>query len=163
MSLREELIEAQVLEINLRNGTTPVNEASLKHLCELKSSLFALAASLAATLGGFGSSQRKLLTEVATCLGMAYQLMDDILDAQAQLGLARDEVSFVTRFGFDRSKRFLQELSVKTEQILSSMLRERNALALLTNKILTPPKADGHQSSVFSAVRSDGTDYYVRR
>lgn len=146
-NLREDLVKAQVLEINLKNGTTSVNGDSLEHLCELKSGLFVLAAWMVAAFGGLDSSRRDFLAELAACLGIAYQLTDDMIDAKAKFGQKVDEISFVTRFGFQTSKRLFQKRRRKVEQILTSISRDGNALAFLTDKMLNPPT--DFESSVF--------------
>jgi geranylgeranyl pyrophosphate synthase len=141
--LREDLVEAQVLEINLKNGMTPESEAVLQRLYELKGSLFVLAAWLAAIFGDFNAIQRARLTEFAKYLGISYQLMDDILDVQgvtAEMGkpgqMDEDKVNLVSQVGLERSAELLQKLVLKAEHTLDLMLGSKSLLHELLYRII---------------------------
>jgi geranylgeranyl pyrophosphate synthase len=146
---REELVESQVLEINLMNGMTPATEASLSRLYELKSSLFVLAASLAALLGNFDPRNTKLLTRFSRSLGFAYQLLDDITDRagiSSDMGkpkyMDKDKVNLVSHLGIEDSKQFLEKMVNEAEQDLDSISANTSLLRDLLGEVVKPAHRD---------------------
>jgi geranylgeranyl pyrophosphate synthase len=140
---REYLVESQVLEINLKNGTTLATKASLSRLYELKSYVFMLAATLAAILGNFDSTQAKLLTGFARSLGLSYQLLDDIQDldgAPIQMGkpkhMDKDKVNLVSYLGMRRSREFLRAVVFRAGQDLNLLAGNNSFLHELLYKVV---------------------------
>lgn len=139
--LREDLIEAQVLESNFQNHRVQVAEASLSQLYKLKGSLFVFAASLAAILGRVPNSQRGNLVAFARCLGIAYQIRDDILDVDGESselgkpsGMDRGKFTLASEVGLNQSSVLMRnhlsdaerllELAVGKITFLHDLLRE---------------------------------------
>lgn len=125
--LRERLVEAQVLEINLNTHRVAANISSLTQFYELKSSLFVSAVWLAATLGKVPKDWRESLMKYAKYLGMAYQLADDILDAEGEpskmgkpVGKDQDKVNYVTLAGVDQSRFLIREMLTAAEKMLEA-------------------------------------------
>jgi octaprenyl-diphosphate synthase len=74
------LIEGEVLQLE-RRGDLHVEEIELEHIARLKTcSLFVLAAVGGALLGGADGAQAGCIEQVAVCTGLAFQLVDDLLD-----------------------------------------------------------------------------------
>jgi geranylgeranyl diphosphate synthase type II len=121
-------VAAQVLEINLNRGAVAVSDTTLTKLYELKSGPFVLAAWLASALANIELRNQERLSRFAMYLGMAYQLTDDVSDAEGKaaemgklVGMDRGKINWVTHFGVGQSKALVQELLFKAEKILDKL------------------------------------------
>ena len=81
-----------------------------------------------ARLGGAGEAQLALMDEYARALGLAFQVVDDLLDVEAtteQMGkrTGKDEAAgkatFPSLMGIDRSRQFAQELKHRAHRALA--------------------------------------------
>ena len=91
---------------------------------------------IGAALAGADESTLEKLEEIGRCVGMAFQIQDDILDCTgdaAVLGkpLNSDEknnkTTYVTLFGLDKAAEEVEALSKKAEDILESIVKGRTA------------------------------------
>lgn len=91
---------------------------------------------IGAALAGADESTLEKLEEIGKCVGMAFQIQDDILDCTgdaAVLGkpLNSDEknnkTTYVTLFGLDKAAEEVEALSKKAEDILESIAKGRMA------------------------------------
>lgn len=91
---------------------------------------------IGAALAGADESTLEKLEEIGRCVGMAFQIQDDILDCTgdaAVLGkpLNSDEknnkTTYVTLFGLDKAAEEVEALSKKAEDILESIAKGRMA------------------------------------
>ena len=91
---------------------------------------------IGAALAGADESTLEKLEEIGRCVGMAFQIQDDILDCTgdaAVLGkpLNSDEknnkTTYVTLFGLDKAAEEVEALSKKAENILESIAKGRMA------------------------------------
>ena len=91
---------------------------------------------IGAALAGADESTLEKLEEIGRCVGMAFQIQDDILDCTgdaAVLGkpLNSDEknnkTTYVTLFGLDKAVEEVEALSKKAEDILESIAKGRMA------------------------------------
>ena len=91
---------------------------------------------IGAALAGADESTLEKLEEIGRCVGMAFQIQDDILDCTgdaAVLGkpLNSDEknnkTTYVTLFGLDKAAEEVEALSKKAEDILESIAKGRIA------------------------------------
>lgn len=91
---------------------------------------------IGAALAGADESTLEKLEEIGRCVGMAFQIQDDILDCTgdaAVLGkpLNSDEknnkTTYVTLFGLDKAAEEVEALSKKAEDILESIAKGRTA------------------------------------
>lgn len=91
---------------------------------------------IGAALAGADESTLEKLEEIGRCVGMAFQIQDDILDCTgdaAVLGkpLNSDEknnkTTYVTLFGLDKAAEEVKALSKKAEDILESIAKGRMA------------------------------------
>jgi geranylgeranyl diphosphate synthase type II len=143
--LRERLIEAQELELNLsRKNVTPCDDALIR-LYELKSSPFVSAAWIGASLGGANEQERNTLSKYAMYLGMAYQLSDDISDVLGDsflmgkpTGIDQGKVNYVTYSGIDRARELIKYLLLEAERILNQMNNDTSILSSLTGLVVKP-------------------------
>lgn len=83
IGLTQKMVEGELLQLD-RIGKISVSEADYMELVDRKTaSLFSACAQLGATFGGAGESAVGRLGEYAWNLGMAFQLVDDVLDFTA--------------------------------------------------------------------------------
>lgn len=89
----------------------------------LKASILAPAA-----YGGASSEARKALEEYADCIGIAFQIKDDILDVESSLealgkpvgsDAKNHKTTYVSLYGMEPAKEKLQDITVKAVQALS--------------------------------------------
>jgi farnesyl diphosphate synthase len=100
--------------------------------------LFKFACEAGAVLGRAKPDARRALIHYATALGQAFQLADDLLDAQsttAKLGkaaakdAARGKATFITLLGIDGAKKRLAELIHRAKSALTPLGDEAEPLA----------------------------------
>ena len=83
LGLTQKMIEGELLQLD-RIGKISVTEADYMELVDRKTaSLFSTCARLGAVFGGAGEIEAEKLAEYAWNLGMAFQLVDDVLDFTA--------------------------------------------------------------------------------
>jgi geranylgeranyl pyrophosphate synthase len=143
--LRERLIEAQVIEINLARGAVPADESALGDFYKFKGSPFVSAAWLAAILGDADDPTRARLTEYASHLGVAYQLADDIADVEGDasrigkpVGMDRGKINLVTLLGVERSRELARASLSKAGASLDLMAGDTSVLRNLARRIVGP-------------------------
>jgi octaprenyl-diphosphate synthase len=83
LGLTQKMVEGELLQLD-RIGKISVTEADYMELVDRKTaSLFSACARLGAIFGGAGEIEAEKLAEYAWNLGMAFQLVDDVLDFTA--------------------------------------------------------------------------------
>ena len=83
LGLTQRMVEGELLQLD-RIGKISVTEADYMELVDRKTaSLFSTCARLGAVFGGAGEIEAEKLAEYAWNLGMAFQLVDDVLDFTA--------------------------------------------------------------------------------
>ncbi|MGI9106463.1 MAG: polyprenyl synthetase family protein [Pyrinomonadaceae bacterium] len=144
-ALRERLVEVQELEINLNEGTIAPTDTMLAKFYELKSSPFISAVWLAAGLGKAEKEDRENLAKFAEHLGIAYQLADDILDAEGSalemgkpIGKDRDKVNYVTRNSVDYARGVMRRHLTEAEKVLERMPGHSGVLRSLACRLTAP-------------------------
>jgi heptaprenyl diphosphate synthase len=83
------LCEGQILELQHTYNTARTEEAYLRSIAGKTASLYATACRIGAIVGGLPAAHIEALTEFALSYGMAFQIVDDVLDVVAtdeQLG-----------------------------------------------------------------------------
>lgn len=140
---REDLIDAQIIEINLQKHSIPISKTSLGTLYELKSRLFTLAASLATTLGKVENNQRNALLRFAKSVGIAYQLKDDILDLEGTAsemgkptGMDNGKVTMLSELGLHYSLGLIRKELFEAEQLLNFAIRNSSLVRGLIRRIV---------------------------
>lgn len=143
--LRERLVGVQELELNLSQREYPPTDAVLDRFYELKSAPFISAAWLAATLGKVKEQERINLCKFAELLGKAYQLADDILDAEGEpakmgkpAGKDRGKINYVTRDGIFRAKELMLMHLASADRMLAAIAGDTDSLRSLLYQIVTP-------------------------
>ena len=123
------MIGGQVVDVE-KTGT-PLTEEEIAFIYELKTcALLESAMVVGAMLGGANEEQLHDVERVASCVGMAFQIQDDILDLigeEEKLGkpIHSDEknkkTTYVTIYGLDRSKQKVKELSDEAVELVKKL------------------------------------------
>ncbi len=130
------MVAGQALDI-LSEGE-PTDLAKLEYLHSKKTgALFLAAVRGGARLGGANSAQLAALTAYGRALGLAFQVIDDILDVEAsteQLGKrthkdgARGKATYPALVGLERSRELARDLRRRAHEALSSFDQRAEAL-----------------------------------
>ena len=123
------MIGGQVVDVE-KTGT-PLTEEEIAFIYELKTcALLESAMLVGAMLGGANEEQLHDVERVASCVGMAFQIQDDILDLigeEEKLGkpIHSDEknqkTTYVTIHGLERSKQKVKELSDEAVELVKKL------------------------------------------
>ena len=123
------MIGGQVVDVE-KTGT-PLTEEEIAFIYELKTcALLESAMVVGAILGGANEKQLYDVERVASCVGMAFQIQDDILDLigeEEKLGkpIHSDEknqkTTYVTIHGLERSKQKVKELSDEAVELVKKL------------------------------------------
>ncbi len=138
------MIGGQVLDLSFEK-TKPTIE-QLKEMCRLKTGcLVSAAAEIGAVIAGAEQNQIDLISQYAFNVGLAFQIIDDILDITSTaevLGkpinsdLENDKTTFVTLLGLEKAKEFATGLTNEALDILNSLNKDTKRLCSLTNMLL---------------------------
>ena len=125
----EGMIGGQIIDMENEERDT-VDEANLREMYALKTGkLIKTACIMGCIAAGADEKQTKAAEEYAHCLGLAFQIIDDILDVtadEAKLGkptgsdAEENKTTFVTLFGIDGAKAEAKALTEKALKILDS-------------------------------------------
>lgn len=144
-TLRERLVAVQELELNLSRGVLAPTDAALLKFYELKSSPFTSAVWMACTLAGLRGHVFESLLAYAKNLGMAYQLTDDILDAEGEpsimgkpVGKDRAKINYVTQRGVTYAKELARHFQCEAEKALSMVPGDVEMLRALLLNLIKP-------------------------
>ena len=123
------MIGGQVVDVE-KTGT-PLTEEEIAFIYELKTcALLESAMLVGAILGGANEEQLHDVERVASCVGMAFQIQDDILDLigeEEKLGkpIHSDEknqkTTYVTIHGLERSNQKVKELSDEAVELVKKL------------------------------------------
>lgn len=138
------MVGGQVMDLQLeKTGAEP---EELKEMYLKKTScLLKAAAVCGCVLAGANEEYIKYAEEYADSLGLAFQIIDDILDCTADekiLGkpIGSDEkngkTTYVTLYGIDGARQKAKELSEKAESLLNNFEGDSTALKELTKYLL---------------------------
>ena len=94
-------------------------------------------------------SQVEAVEKMATCIGLAFQIQDDILDLTStteKLGKPtfsdekNEKTTYVTLYGMEQAKQAVRDLSGQAEEILKSLPGNHSFLMYLINLLITREK-----------------------
>lgn len=142
------MIGGQVVDVQLTNQ--PIPKDKLDFIYRLKTgALLEASMEIGALLAGAGEQELKKVEEMASLIGIAFQIQDDILDVTAtteQLGkpVYSDEknqkTTYVTLEGLDKARADVAEISAQAIQILHSLPGENPFLEDLIRLLITREK-----------------------
>ncbi len=138
------MIGGQVLDLSFENRKPSLEE--LKKMCRMKTGcLISAAAEIGAVIADADDSQIKKISEYAFSVGLAFQIIDDILDVISTaevLGkpigsdIENEKTTFVTLLGLDGAKEYAERLTFEALDILDSFEGDTSRLKALTSYLL---------------------------
>ena len=138
------MIGGQVLDLSFEK-TKPTLE-QLKEMCRMKTGcLISAAAEIGAVVAGADDEQIALISQYAFNVGLAFQIIDDILDVTSTAEILgkpinsdaeNNKTTFVTLLGLEKAKEFALELTNQALDILNSLNKDTVRLCELTNLLL---------------------------
>ena len=139
----EKLIAGQVVDIDSEGKQ--IDKDTLNYIHENKTgALFKLSLRTGAILGGADEEILEALTQYAEKLGLAFQIMDDILDVTSTLeelgktpgkDAQEGKVTYVSFYGVEESKKQLASLCAEACDILEKNNIESAVLKAIVNSI----------------------------
>lgn len=120
----------QMLDLDAEQAPAPLTPAEIERLQAMKTgALLRFAVEGGALAGGANAGQRGALSEFGSALGTAFQIADDLLDAEsdtAHLGkragkdAERNKATFVAVLGLAKAKQLRDDLAQRAEAALAS-------------------------------------------
>ena len=142
------MIGGQTLDVELTGK--PVNKEQMDFIYRLKTgALLEAPMMIGAILGGADESQVKAVEQMASCIGQAFQIQDDILDLTStteKLGKPvlsdekNEKTTYVTLYGMEQAKKAVRDLSGQAEEILESLPGNHDFLMNLVDMLITREK-----------------------
>jgi farnesyl diphosphate synthase len=119
----------QMLDLDAERVESPLSPSEIERLQAMKTgALLRFAVEGGARAGGADEGQFAALSEFGSALGTAFQIADDLLDAEgdtAQLGkragkdAARNKATLVSALGLDKAKSLCDDLARRAESALA--------------------------------------------
>ncbi|HBY62703.1 MAG TPA: polyprenyl synthetase family protein [Solibacterales bacterium] len=128
IGLTQMMVEGELLQLE-RIGRIDISEADCMELIDRKTaSLFAACAKLGALVGGASEAMEAKLGEFAWSLGIAFQLIDDVLDFTARENVLGKPVGNDLREGKVTLPLIyaLQEASAEERRMVESVVKDQN-------------------------------------
>lgn len=142
------MIGGQVVDVELTNQ--PIPREKLDFIYRLKTgALLEASMMIGALLGGADEEQLRTVEQIASAVGLAFQIQDDILDVTStaeQLGkpVFSDEknhkITYVTLEGIEKARADVAEISARAVRLLESLPGENPFLAGLIELLVTRDK-----------------------
>ena len=142
------MIGGQTLDVELTGK--PVDMEQMDFIYRLKTgALLEAPMMIGAILGGAEEKQVEAVEKMATCIGLAFQIQDDILDLTStteKLGKPtfsdekNEKTTYVTLYGMEQAKQAVRDLSGQAEEILKSLPGNHSFLMYLINLLITREK-----------------------
>lgn len=142
------MIGGQTLDVELTGK--PVDKEQMDFIYRLKTgALLEAPMMIGAILGGAEEKQVEAVEKMATCIGLAFQIQDDILDLTStteKLGKPtfsdekNEKTTYVTLYGMEQAKQAVRDLSGQAEEILKGLPGNHSFLMYLINLLITREK-----------------------
>ena len=137
------MIGGQAVDVELSGK--PVPREKLDFIYRLKTgALLEASMMIGAVLGGAEESELKLVEKTASCVGLAFQIQDDILDVEGDaetLGkpigsdVQNDKATYVTLLGLAQSKETVRSLTQQAKQALAPFGEKAGFLCMLADSM----------------------------
>ena len=142
------MVGGQVVDVELTNQ--PINKEQLQFIHELKTgALIESSMMIGAILAGAKEEEVLLVEEIATNVGLAFQIKDDILDVTStieELGKPthsdekNEKTTYVTLYGIEKAQEKVQEVSEKAVEIYDNLEYKNEFLRELILYLVTRRK-----------------------
>lgn len=139
------MVGGQVLDLAAEEHSE-LDDAALHLLHSLKTgALIRAACEMGAIVGGAPQAEIHLCGEFAACLGLAFQIVDDILDMTADeitLGkptgsdVAKGKTTYATRFGVERARLMAQDSIRRARAVLAQLTATSPFLDEICSRVL---------------------------
>ena len=142
------MVGGQVVDV--QSTGKEISGETLDFIYRLKTgALLEVSMMIGAILGGADREQVKAVEKMASCVGTAFQIQDDILDV---VGDARvigkpvlsdeknEKTTYVTLYGMEAARKAVMELSKEAEEILESLPGDHEFLSCLIDILITRVK-----------------------
>lgn len=124
------MVAGQMLDLYAEKIHKPENPLALiSHIEEMKTGcLLSYACEAGAVIGGADEKQRQILLNYSRKIGIAFQIADDILDAEGDPALVgktlkkdkeQNKLTFVSCYGIEKARRISQDLIAEAMDIIS--------------------------------------------
>ncbi len=124
------MVAGQMLDLYAEKISQPENPLTLiSHIEEMKTGcLLSYACQAGAVLGGANADERKSLVDYSRKIGIAFQIADDILDAEGDPQLVgktlkkdkdQNKLTFVSCYGVEKARRISADLITQAIEIVS--------------------------------------------
>lgn len=136
--------------IDLESTNITLSREALEHMHQLKTGALIRASVLAGAYCAlnFNSSKMTTLEHYSTTIGLAFQVVDDILDVEADTAILgktsgkdaqANKSTYVTLLGLNEAKALAQQLHIQAHNCLKAYQQEANSLRNLADFILQRP------------------------
>ncbi len=142
------MIGGQVVDV--QNDGMPINKEQLDFIYDLKTgALLRSSFVIGAILAGASKEQEAIVEELASYVGLAFQIQDDVLDVTSTLEVLGKPIhsdekncktTYVTLYGIDESKDMVNSLSQRALELLSSLQLEDKFMYQLIEFLITREK-----------------------
>ncbi len=142
------MIGGQTVDVELTGK--PVDAGQLDYIYENKTgALLEVSMMIGAVLGGAEESQVEAVEKMASCIGSAFQIQDDILDLTGtteNLGKPvlsdekNEKTTYVTLYGMEEAREAVRRLSAQAEEILERLPGDHDFLKALIDMLITREK-----------------------
>lgn len=138
------MIGGQVIDVNL-TGKSIEREVLDEIFTKKTAALIEASFMIGGILGGATKEEVNILERMGTCVGMAFQIQDDILDVtatQEELGkpinsdLRNKKTTYPSLLGIDKSQEMVKKYSQEALQLLEELPGEKEFLQQLINMLI---------------------------
>ena len=140
------MVAGQMLDLLAEANSQMADDTTIKHIEEMKTGcLLAYACQAGAILGQADEKAYNAITRYARCIGIAFQITDDILDVigdSQKMGktLGKDKeqnkTTFVSLYGLEDAKQKAQSLIAEAKEIISTFGQNSQPLQSLADFII---------------------------
>ena len=142
------MIGGQTVDVELSGK--PIDAGRLDFICRLKTgALLEVSMMIGAILGGADKSQVEAVEKMASCVGQAFQIQDDILDLTSTTDMLgkpvlsdekNQKTTYVSLYGLEKARLAVRQLSAQAEEILKSLPGDHEFLEYLIDMLITREK-----------------------
>jgi geranylgeranyl diphosphate synthase, type II len=117
------MIAGQVLDLEAEGQEGASANVESIHRAKT-AALIGVSVSIGAYLGGAAETERKVIRDYGECIGLAFQIVDDILDELEGKGRDQDKATYPKAYGLDKSREIIRELTTKAGNLVEPLGRK---------------------------------------